>query len=89
MRLALVMPDHIHLLMSFPRDPGLAQTLGQWKRYVARAKLVQWQQGFFEHRLRKEESLIEKAAYIRENPVRAGLCARWEEWPYVMSKGLW
>ncbi|MBU1693587.1 MAG: transposase [Verrucomicrobia bacterium] len=89
LHLVLIMPDHIHLLMSFPRVPGMVQSLGQWKRLVAREKGIHWQQGFFEHRLRSDESLVKKAHYIRENPVRAGLCVRWEEWPYMISKGLW
>jgi len=35
--------------------------------------------------LRHDESLDEKVAYIRENPVRAGLIAKGEEWPYAMD----
>ena len=89
LHLVLIMPDHVHLLMSFPRVPGMVQSLGQWKRHVAREKGVAWQQGFFEHRLRSDESLVEKAHYIRENPVRARLCAQWDEWPYILQKGLW
>jgi hypothetical protein len=35
--------------------------------------------------LRRDESLDEKVVYIRENPVRAGLIAEGEEWPYAMD----
>jgi hypothetical protein len=35
--------------------------------------------------LRRDESLDEKVAYIRENPVRAGLIAEGEEWPYAID----
>ncbi len=42
-----------------------------------------WQEGFFDHLLRHDESLDQKWAYVRENPVRAGLVARWEDWPYA------
>jgi len=41
-----------------------------------------WQRGFFDHLLRSEESYAEKWEYVRQNPVRAGLVARPDEWPY-------
>lgn len=42
----------------------------------------QWQPGSFDRLLRREESLREKWLYVEENPVRAGLVSRWEDWPY-------
>jgi putative transposase len=41
-----------------------------------------WQRGFFDHLLRSEESYGQKWNYVRENPVRAGLVTRAEDWPY-------
>jgi hypothetical protein len=35
-----------------------------------------WQQNTFDHVLRGKESHDEKWNYVRENPVRAGLCAQ-------------
>lgn len=43
---------------------------------------IQWQDGFFDHRLRTDESAAEKGNYIRMNPVRAGLVENPEAWPY-------
>jgi putative transposase len=56
-----------------------------WKRYTARILKITWQDGFFDHRLRHDESFVEKAAYIRMNPVRSGLIRAPEEWPYVWA----
>ena len=42
-----------------------------------------WQPEFFDHLLRSRESRSEKWAYVRENPVRAGLVARAENWPFA------
>ena len=39
-----------------------------------------WQREFFDHVLRSEESYAEKWRYVRDNPVRAGLVSRAEEW---------
>jgi REP element-mobilizing transposase RayT len=41
-----------------------------------------WQPGFFDHVLRSDESYAQKWEYVRDNPVRAGLVASWEEWPH-------
>ena len=57
--------------------------MAPWKRHTARHTGVVWQKGFFDHRLRGDESFEEKASYIRMNPVRKGLAAKPEEWPYV------
>jgi putative transposase len=42
-----------------------------------------WQPGFHDHLLRSDESYDEKWNYVRENPVRAGLVARADDWPYA------
>ena len=41
-----------------------------------------WQPGFFDRALRNDESYSQKWEYVRANPVRAGLVARADEWPY-------
>jgi len=41
-----------------------------------------FQRGGFHHRLRDEENYHEKWLYVRENPVRAGLALKPEDWPY-------
>ncbi|MFH0909722.1 MAG: transposase [bacterium] len=88
LHLVLFMPDHLHALMSFGRETRMQHAITEWKRYVARLRGIEWQRDFFEHRLRNDENHVEKARYIRMNPVRAGLAARPEDWPYVWSKGL-
>src|SRR5471030_1314291 len=71
--LAVLMPDHIHLLVSFPPEKILSQVVGLWKRALAKTHKISWQRNFFEHRLRNDENIQQKADYILENPVRAGL----------------
>ena len=43
----------------------------------------EWQPGFFDHLLRREESLSEKWIYVRNNPVRAGLVNDAAEWSFA------
>ena len=78
------MPDHLHFVASFPETDMRMQTIvSKWKEWTAKSLGIRWQRDFFEHRLCREESAQEKADYILENPVRAGLVSRWEDWPYV------
>ena len=56
-----------------------------WKRYHASQTGVDWQTDWFEHRLRTEKAFLEKAHYVRMNPVRKGLVDSPEQWPYVID----
>ena len=85
LRLFLLMPDHIHGLIAFPREQSMKKLMGSWKGYIAKRDGICWQRDFFDHRLRTEESVNEKAFYIRNNPVRAGLVQQNEDWPYVIE----
>jgi putative transposase len=84
------MPDHIHAILSFARDQPMSQIIGDWKHFHRHANKVGWQEGFFDHRLRDDErgeQLEAKLTYIRRNPVVAGLCAKPEDWPWVIDQG--
>ena len=81
-RLALAMPDHLHALMAFPGDPSMKVAVTAIKSWMASRHGIRWQRDFFDHRLRGWESAIEKANYIRMNPVRAGLVPNPQDWPY-------
>ena len=83
----LLMPDHLHALVSCPRDESLTKLIAAWKRFTALKAGIEWQKGFFDHRLRADESFEEKAHYIRENPVRKWLAATPESWPHQWSPG--
>jgi len=79
------MPDHLHMLALFSRDLGMIKVVSNWKRYLATKCKIRWQRDFFDHRLRSDESADDKARYILQNPVRAGLAKRSEDWVYQTS----
>ena len=81
--LFVLMPDHVHGLISFPVERPMKSTVAKWKEYAAKQIGILWQRDFFDHRLRTDESYTEKAAYIRMNPVRKGLVGQPEAWKYV------
>jgi REP element-mobilizing transposase RayT len=88
----VIMPDHVHFFVTpagAEAEP-LSVAIGAWKQWSAYAlRRVEtfagplWQREFFDHVLRTGESRGEKWHYMRENPVRAGLVARAEDWPYA------
>ena len=82
----MIMPDHIHFFCSPTREDCVIETwITFWKREFRRALGVsapRFQSDPFHHRLRGEESYSEKWEYVRENPVRAGLVEKPEDWPY-------
>jgi REP element-mobilizing transposase RayT len=85
-----IMPDHLHILLSLTEDyhKSLQNWVSAFKRYTTRVinelfgiKPL-WQKNFYDHVVRKEESLIKIAEYIVNNPVRKGIVSEWEEYPY-------
>ena len=84
--LMLIMPDHLHLIVTFDLSRRIQSTVAAWKGYQAKTVGVDWQAGFFEHRLRNDDEYVEKTHYVRMNPVRKGLVLSVEEWPYVIDR---
>jgi len=80
----VVMPDHIHLLLT-PQDIALERVMQLIKGGFSRrlpSKLPLWQRGFTDHRIRDREDFLKHRAYIHDNPVRGRLCQRPEDYPY-------
>ena len=83
--LILLMPDHLHALIQVPERYKLTQVIGSWKAYLAKNLGICWHRGFFDHRIRRAESLSEKCNYIEMNPVRSGFVKNPKDWPYRWS----
>ena len=81
----VLMPDHLHAVLSFPPGKSMSRTIGDWKKYQAHVLGLDWQDNYFDHCLRNESEFGEKAHYIRMNPVRAGLCETPGQWPWVLD----
>jgi len=92
LHLILLMPDHLHALVGIPGETNMSDLVRDYKRITARKAGVKWQRNYFDHRLRRDESLREKGNYILLNPVRAGLITESEEWSYKLfgdARGTW
>ena len=91
----VIMPDHVHLFVCGGEDfdSGLwvrglkraittaleAEPPGMAAATIPKFSTPLWQRGFFDHLLRSPESYAGKWEYVRQNPVRAGLVAQWED----------
>jgi REP element-mobilizing transposase RayT len=91
----VVMLDHVHLLFSPLADAhgepfSLQEIMGGIKgasahavnRALSRRGSV-WEEESFDRVLRSDESIRQKADYICANPVRAGLVAHEDDWPWL------
>jgi REP element-mobilizing transposase RayT len=92
---AVVMPDHVHVLLTPLRDekawpyslPTILKLLkGTSARSVNKplgSSGPVWQEESFDHVLRSQESFEKKLEYLRQNPVRRGLVERPEDYVTV------
>jgi REP element-mobilizing transposase RayT len=99
---AVIMPEHVHLLFRPLRDQDgwpfpLHKILRSIKGISARDinKLMGtsgpvWQDESFDHVVRSEESLLSRADYICMNPVRRGLVRKPEDYKWLWCEpNLW
>ena len=82
----VILPDHLHLFAA----PGemelpLENWVTYWKKFFSIRHGVpehRWLPNCWDTRLRSGESYDEKWEYVRNNPIRHGLVAQADEWPY-------
>ena len=87
----VVMPEHIHLLVSEPERETLADALKSLKQGIARRLIGEdacgcaghfWQKRYYDFNIRNHPQFLEKIRYIHRNPVKRGLCARPQDWEW-------
>jgi putative transposase len=80
----VLMPEHVHLLLSEPERGVLCGALQALKISVVRrtgsGRL--WQRRYYDRNVSNHAEFVEKLRYIHRNPVVRGLCAQPEEWPW-------
>ena len=81
----VVMPEHVHLLVSEPEQKTLARAMQSLKQSVARtlalrAKDPFWQARYYDFNVWSEKKFVEKLRYLHRNPVERGLVKQPEDW---------
>lgn len=83
----VLMPEHVHLLVSEPRAASLSiaiQVLKQQtsRRLDKRDEAQFWQRRYYDFNVWTEKKTREKLRYMHRNPVLRGLTAEPQDWPW-------
>ncbi len=85
----VVMPNHAHFLARFDDAQSLPDALHSLKSYtanevnkVAGRRGHLWQDEYFDRYMRNEDHRLRTIRYIHDNPIRAKLCNKPEDFPW-------
>ena len=80
----VVMPEHVHLLISEPTKVTLSKALQALKLSVAvqRTERPFWQHRYYDFNVHTERKVVEKLNYMHQNPVTRGLVPEPDDWPW-------
>ncbi|MGA2992218.1 MAG: transposase [Candidatus Korobacteraceae bacterium] len=96
----VLMPEHVHLLLSEPGRGSLARALQSLKSASARMargaamehageRTAFWQTRYYDRYMRDYDEFSQKLRYIHRNPVKRGLCSSPEQWPWSSFRHYW
>jgi REP element-mobilizing transposase RayT len=90
----VVMPNHVHVMIRVHRGQSLSRIVHSWKSFtakvIARAERIPgrvWHPDYWDRFIRDEKHFRAAAAYILENPVKAGLVSCAGDWPWSSAAG--
>ena len=84
-----IMPNRVHVLIRVMGETSLGKIIKHWK--APTAVLINgvenrsgslWMAGYHDRFVRDQDHLDNAKAYIRNNPVKAGLCKQAEDWVF-------
>jgi putative transposase len=80
----VIMPEHVHLLVSEPRRKLLADAIHHLKLSFAKrlGAGVFWQKRYYDRNVRSEHEFKRVLRYIHRNPVKRGLVGEPGEWKW-------
>ncbi len=82
-----IMPNHVHSMIETFEHYGLDKILHSWKSYTSNQanrilgrRGALWQQEYHDRFIRDDDHHAKALRYIENNPVKAGLVAKAEDW---------
>ncbi len=85
----VIMPNHVHAMLTPTTGHPLPDIMHSWKSYTSTAanRLLKrtgefWYREYVDRYIRNDKHYTAAITYIEGNPVRAGLCARVQDWPW-------
>ena len=88
------MPDHLHFAGQLG-TASLAMVMHTFKSYTAKQLVALgvappvWQSGYHDHALRDDEDYCARVGYLLQNPLRAALVERVEDYPFLILPEWW
>ena len=96
----VVMPNHVHVLIEPSNGRTLPKIVQSWKSFTAKVilkinageppalpvKRQLWQPDYWDRYIRNERHYRAVIEYIHQNPVKAGLVAKAEDWPWSSAR---
>jgi REP element-mobilizing transposase RayT len=91
-----IMPTHVHVLFKLAERQSLGEVVRAWKggsateinRKLNRSGRL-WMMDYYDRLIRDQQHLDNCRIYIRNNPVKAGLCEHPEDWPFSSAGTGW
>lgn len=84
-----IMPNHVHALIETNPEWTLESILHSWKSYSSKTcnRLLKrtgrfWMPEYHDRFIRSQKHFDSAVEYIRQNPVKAGLCQHPEDWKW-------
>ncbi|HTL51192.1 MAG TPA: transposase [Planctomycetota bacterium] len=91
----VLMPNHVHILCEVIPPFLLQKIIQTWKSYTARRinRLLShdgpvWQPEYWDRYIRDELHYFDAWEYLLQNPVKAGLVDRPEDWNWTWARAL-
>ncbi len=91
-----IMPNHVHVLVRLLDEISLGKIIKHWKApsaiLINRAEGKSgslWMADYYDRLIRDLDHFHDAKAYIRNNPVKAGLCEKPEEWEFSGAGQNW
>lgn len=83
----VVMPEHVHLLLTEPERSQLSVVLQMLKQNVAHrvsheSGMPFWQPRYYDFNVWSGDKRVEKLKYLHRNPVKRGLVEKPEDWKW-------
>jgi len=80
----VIMPEHVHLLLSEPETKPLATVLQALKLSVSKRSIPKpfWETRYYDFNVFTHNKRVEKLKYMHRNPVARGLVTAPEDWPW-------
>jgi putative transposase len=82
----VLMPEHVHLLLTEPKLQSLATTIsvlkGETSKILKDERPQFWQTRYYDFNVLTHKKHVEKLRYIHRNPVERGLVEKPEDWPW-------